>query len=130
MSDKHAQICTSCKFGDIAIKDKVCLSCKQVKEVKEFGIDRRKADNVGLYCYECRQEQDKHKYRNASEQTLQKAYRYTKLKRQDFRKIRVGDKIKGFTVIFKNTNYMVLYDKNRPYKRITYTINDFITNTK
>ena len=42
----------------ILVHEKTCIRCKEIKAVNSFGINKRYADDLNIYCYECRHKMD------------------------------------------------------------------------
>jgi hypothetical protein len=113
---------------------KQCTKCKKEKDSNDFYKDTRYHGGLKSWCKQCNNENEKRK--KSSFKTARTAIQIeeninkVKSKKADWAKIKVGNVIKGLKVIFKSESFMVLIDPKAPYRKITYTVNDFIVNTK
>ncbi len=108
---------------------KVCTRCNKEKEFSEFYKNK---DRLHSWCKTCvlgkRSIISNFKASRLSGD-IDKNIKLVKRKKEEFARVKVGNIIKGLKVIFKSNNFMVLIDPKAPYRKVTYTINDFITNT-
>lgn len=108
---------------------KVCTKCNLEKQESEFYKIKNRLESWCKACMLIRRRKVNHMPSPASI-NIEKAINKTARKKEEFARIKVGNVIKGLKVIFKNSSFMVLIDPRAPYRKITYTVNDFIVNTK